>query len=106
MVGTDRYVGKPLVRILELYVLWSIDELSEEHAKTLSDMTPRLQSLYSREGSWNEVIASMMEFPDNLPATFRQMWARNTEIAAANGAVLTPQQFAEMVVDENFPIDD
>ena len=26
----DRYAGKPMLRLLELYVLWSIDQLSDE----------------------------------------------------------------------------
>jgi len=36
------------------------------------------------------------------PSEIRDMWARNLEIARANSVKLTPQQFAEMVVDDNF----
>jgi hypothetical protein len=32
-----------------------------------------------------------------------KLWLRNLEIARANGASLSPRQFAEMFVDSNFP---
>ncbi|WP_426425817.1 hypothetical protein [Bradyrhizobium genosp. A] len=37
-----------------------------------------------------------------MPERLRVLWMRNMEIARQNDAVLTPQEFAEMVVDDNF----
>jgi hypothetical protein len=96
-----RYDGKPLLRLLELYVLWAIGALSESDEKILTAMTPKLQSTYKVSGSWHEVIASAIRIPADMPTAIQRMWAKNTEIARENGATLTPQQFAEMFVDEN-----
>jgi hypothetical protein len=41
----------------------------------------------------------------DTPQQLRGMWARNLEIARANGLTLTPAEFAMMVVDENFPLE-
>lgn len=40
--------------------------------------------------------------PDTMPEAIRDMWARNLKIARDNNVTLTPQQIAEMFVDENF----
>jgi hypothetical protein len=41
----------------------------------------------------------------DMPKHLNALWARNTEIARKHGVVLEPQEFAEMVVDENFAFD-
>ena len=99
--SNPRYQGKPLLRLLELYVLWSIDQLSEADAKSLQEMTPQLQSVYNAQGDWQQVIAVAMQFPPNMPEMIRDLWVRNCEIARQNQTTLAPQQFAEMFVDEN-----
>jgi hypothetical protein len=101
---SDRYTNKPLVMLLEKYVLWSIGELSSADEAKLREMAPHLGRTFSAKGTWQEVVASVMEFPPDMPATFNAMWLRNQEIARENGAVITPQRFAEMLVDENFPM--
>jgi hypothetical protein len=96
-----RYEGKPLLRLLECYVLWAIDQLPEKDAKSLSQITPYLQSTYRIEGDWPHVIAAAVHLPPHMPTLIRDMWAKNTDIAQKSGVVLTPQRFAEMFVDEN-----
>lgn len=97
-----RYEGKPLLRLLECYVLWAIDELPPTESSTLREMTPKLQQVYGVQGDWQAIIVSVMELPPTMPETIRNFWAKNSEIARRNHAVLTPQQFAEMFVDQNF----
>jgi hypothetical protein len=97
----ERYEGKPLLRLLECYVLWAIDQLPETQANTLSAMTPKLQSLYRKPGDWKEVIAAVMEFPPDAPKLIRDSWAKNSEIALMKGVALRPEQFAQMFVDQN-----
>jgi hypothetical protein len=98
---STRYQGKPLLRLLESYVLWAIDQLSEKNARILERVTPKLQSVYGIDGDWRQIVSAIMELPPNMPMLIRQVWAKNLEIARANGVVLTPQQFAEMFVDKN-----
>ena len=101
---SDRYTNKPLVMLLEKYILWSISELSSADEARLREMAPHLGRSFSATGTWQEVVASVMEFPPDMPATFNAMWLRNLEIARERGVAMTPQRFAEMVVDENFPM--
>ncbi|PSJ42189.1 hypothetical protein [Allosphingosinicella deserti] len=102
MQANPRYAGKPLLRLLECYVLWAIDELPEKEASSLVSMTPKLQNLYKSDGQWQDIIAGTVDMDAEMPERLKVLWARNVEIAQQNGAALTPQQFAEMVVDDNF----
>lgn len=101
MASPSRYEGKPLLRLLELYVLRAIGELSVSEQKTLLGMTPKLQEIYGKSGDWHEVIASAVQLPPEMPEAIREMWQRNVEIAQANNVTLSPQDFAQMFVDEN-----
>ncbi len=101
VIDNPRYREKPFLRLLECYVLWAIDELPLARAQTLREMTPTLRSTYHVEGDWQEIIAAVMELPENMPSLIRDLWVKNQQIARQAGATLTPQQFAEMFVDEN-----
>ncbi len=102
-MSTDpRYAGKPLLRLIECYVLWAIDELPEKESAALVSMTPKLREIYRSEGSWQEVIAATLHFGAEMPTRLKALWERNLDIARQNNVELTPQQFEEMVVDENF----
>jgi hypothetical protein len=101
MAGNPRYDGKPLLRLLELYVLRAIGELSQAEQQTLERMASNLQAIYGGNGKWHEAVAAAIHMPADMPVAIRDMWAKNLEIAHANGVTLSPQMFAEMFVDEN-----
>jgi hypothetical protein len=101
VASNPRYDGKPLLRLLELYVLRAIDELSPAEQQTLEGMAPKLHAIYGGNGEWYEAVAAAVSMPADMPVTIRDMWARNLEIARANGMTLHFQTFAEMFVDEN-----
>jgi hypothetical protein len=100
-MNSSRYQGKPLLRLLECYVLKTLDLLPESDSLNLASMEPKLTQVYGRQGTWDQIISAMMEFPPNMPLLIREMWVRNQAIAKANGVMLTPQQFAELFVDQN-----
>jgi hypothetical protein len=102
MATNSRYDGKPLLRLLELYVLKAIGELSQTEQDALEAMTPKLQAIYGGKGEWYEVIASAIHMPPEMPAVIQNTWANNVEIAQTKELALTPQNFAEMFVDQNF----
>lgn len=102
MASNPRYDGKPLLRLLELYVLRVLDELPLKERQTLDKMAPKLQAIYGGNGEWHEAVAAAVHMPADMPLTIRDMWLKNLEIARANGVSLHPQMFAEMFVDENF----
>lgn len=98
----DRYAGRPLLRLLECYALWSAGELPEAQSATLTAMTPKLRETYGRSGAWHEVVAAEMGFSDDLPAALRAMWERT--VSAAEGRPNRPdaEEWARQVVDTNF----
>ena len=100
-MSKERYAGKPMLRFLEAYVLWSINRLPSDSASGLNAMAPRLTQLFGGDGTWQSAVASTMELPENMPALIRERWVHNTGIAAKNDVRLSPQQFAEMFVDAN-----
>lgn len=101
MASNPRYNGKPLLRLLELYVLMALDELPQAERQTLERMAPKLQAIYGGNGEWHEAVAVAVHMPADMPVVIRDMWARNIEIARTSGVTLDPQLFAEMFVDEN-----
>lgn len=101
MPVTARYRGKPLLRLLECYVLKAINNLSADDLANLTAMQPKLAQVYGNKGAWDQIIAATMELPEHMPTLIVQMWERNQEIAKAKNISLSPQQFAEMFVDEN-----
>src|ERR1700759_761244 len=102
MSDDQRYHGKPLLRLLEFFVLRAIGELPIPEQEALDRLGPKLQAVYGGDGSWHAAIAAAVRMPPETAGAIRDMWTRNLEIARANGVEpLTPQKFAEMVVDES-----
>lgn len=97
----ERYEGKPMLRLLECYVLKAIGELSEESARNLKAMEPKMAEAYGTQGTWDEVIAKEMGLPDTMPGLILQKWNHIQAIARREGEPLTGQQFAELFVDSN-----
>lgn len=98
----DRYEGKPFLRLLECYVLWSVDELAPDQAEKLEEMTPRLAATYSVDGRWQDIVAAQMEFPPDLPGALRGIWERTLANAGGQRNVVDPEVWAQQVVDSNF----
>lgn len=102
MQANPRYVGKPLLRLLELYVLWAIGELSDKDAASLEAMTPKLRAVYNSTADWPEIVAGTVKMGPDMPEHLQRMWKNNLAIAQENRETLSPQRFAEMIVDDNF----
>lgn len=101
MPDAHRYQGKPMLRLLECYVLRAIGSLGDNENATLVEMTPQLRAALKADGDWYQVIERAMQLPPNMPDLVRDVWEKNRKIADANRSVLSPQSFAEMFVDAN-----
>lgn len=99
---SGRYDGKPLLRLLECYVLWSVDQLPTDQAEALEGMAPKLGATYGADGTWQEIVASQMEFPPDLPDALRGMWERTLVKAGDKRGRVDPEVWAQQVVDSNF----
>ena len=96
-----RYEGKPFLRLLECYVMWCAGVLDHEIATRLESMTPQLQATYNASGTWQKIVAEQMQFPPELQSYIHKLWAQNVN-ATANQTRLSPEHFAQAIVDENF----
>jgi hypothetical protein len=97
-----RYQGKPLLRLLECYVLDAIGSLTDDERKNLATMQPKLEKVYNRSGTWQKMIEEEMDFSSQMRDSIVQVWLHNQQIANEKGIELPPQKFAEMFVDHNF----
>lgn len=102
----NRYERRPLLRLLECYVLEALGQLDEQARATMRQLESRLRQLYGVDGSWETILAAVVRMPPNTPDQIRAMWARNVEIAKSRSETLSPQRFAEMFVDSNFVKDE
>ncbi len=102
-ISNDRYSSpeRPLVPLLECYVLWAIGELGEEQSAILAEMTPGLRSVYRATGDWPDVIAAAMRWRGDTPQRIRATWARHV-LLRKGGSPPSAQAFAEAYVDDNF----
>ena len=102
MSDNSRYDGKPLLRLLELYILNALDELPASEQESLNRLAPKLQAVYGGNGTWHGALEAAVHMPADMPQQIRDMWNKNLEIARANNvSALSAQKFAEMFVDEN-----
>lgn len=99
----DRYTGKPFLRLIECYVLSSIDQLDDAQRSSLVEMEPKLVSIYKIRGNWLEIVSSQMEFPESFPKQILGFWNRYLDHAKSQGLSVDPNEFAMSFVDQNFP---
>jgi len=99
----ERYSGKPFLRLLECYVLDSINQLDDAQRATLIQMEPKLVNIYKMTGSWSEIVSAQMDFPESLPGQIRDIWSKYLDEAKARGAAVNPNEFAMGFVEQNFP---
>lgn len=98
----NRYEGKPLLRLIECYVLDSISQLTDDQKSNLVEMEDKLSQTFGVNGTWKEIIEKVMDFPKSLPTQIRDIWVSNLEVAAKKGAQVDPNEFAMAFVDQNF----
>lgn len=95
----ERYVGKPLLVLLENLVLHSIGALSPEKDALMAKV---VQKTYGRGDSWVETLKRELDLGDSIEANLKQLWDKNQGIARQEAVELHPVQFAKMIADTNF----
>lgn len=101
-MANDRYKDKPLLRLLELYVLDAIGKLEEKDRAVLEQMTPKLCETFGVEGTWKQAIEKAMEFPSHMPRLIAENWEKNLKLAKEQKLQINPQEYAMHFVDNNF----
>jgi len=95
----DRYAGRPLLILLENYVLSCIGQLPADKEAGLLSVTQRV---FGGGDDWKATMRSTLQLGGSLDESLRQMWTTNQERARQANVTLTPEDFARMIVDQNF----
>lgn len=96
---SERYRGRPLLILLENYVLYVIGQLPPKKIPTIQ---AAVQRVWGGDADWCATLRKTLDLEDTIDDSLRSMWARNQGIARERGEVLTPEDFARMVADTNF----
>ena len=95
----ERYQGRPLLVVLENYVLDCIGKLPAESSQKLSGL---MQQALGGGPDWKQTLREMLQLDPSMDNELCALWTKNEALARQQGIELHPVQFAKMVVDENF----
>ena len=95
----ERYAGRPLLIVLENYVLDSIGELAPDKQALARSV---VQRVWGGGEDWKATVRGQLQLESSMDEALRGMWSRNQELAKQHNHQLHPTQFAKMVVDQNF----
>ena len=94
----SRYTGKPMLALLEMYVLDSIGCLTS-NKKLLAEQL--VQKTWG-SGEWQSVVRARIGFKDEIDDFLRLRWTEHQELARRNDFTISPEEFAMQTVDINF----
>ena len=99
MTDISRYDDKPLLVIIENYILDVIGELNDENRKLTEKV---VLDAFAAEGDWHEALRKTLGLTIELDDELNALWAKNQQIAIEDQIELTPVAFAQMIDDDNF----
>lgn len=98
-----RYESRPLLRLLDAYVLdvlGALDERTEALARSVKDKTAAALGVEGE--TWQEVIETAMSIPPDAPDQLRIMWEQRVHAVIDEGGTPDVIEFAHAVVDSTF----
>ena len=97
----DRYEGRPLLLILEYYVLDCIGELEDAKRALMREW---IQSAFGEQAGddWRAAVRGQLRLGDTLDQALAEMWFEKSKLAADANVPLAADVFARMLVDQNF----
>jgi len=99
----DRYKDRPLLRLLDCYILDVIGELPKQQKEVLEKLEPRLHEVFGSTGSWREIVEVQMGFVPSVPLGIETVWASFQENEQRLGRKPSPAEFVREFVAQNFP---
>jgi hypothetical protein len=98
-----RYSGKPLLRLVDSYVLDAIGHLPPEVDAKMTEMEPKFRKTFKTTGSWREIVEGQMKFPDGMQGAIRELWVKGrVKFLVAQGHEPDPAEFTMSFVDNHF----
>lgn len=100
---TVRYAGKPLLRLLDAYVLDALGALDERTARSNEEMAPKIIAALSVSAStWQQAIEVSMEMPPSSAQELRVKWEQYVHEALAAGVTPDVLAWTHKMVDVRF----
>lgn len=96
----DRYDNRPLLVMVENYILDCIGELQPQEQDAIAKL---VQHALEPQEDWRQTLRDYLHFDAGMDEELRELWKNNREIAREHDTELTAIHFARMVVDDNFP---
>lgn len=93
---SDRYEGRPFLKLVDSYVLWTIDALDAESADMLSQLEPQLNKVYGTDSSWQEVVRTQLDLDESFSQAVLARWA--AERAASPDPVVWSHRVADDLI--------
>jgi hypothetical protein len=97
----ERYASRPLLRLLDDYVLDVIGALPDETHRVLLEVV-RLAYPDTPGNTWRQVLENELELEPNLKRRILSMWRDYQQLMAGQGETADPSAFAVSFADENF----
>ena len=97
----ERYASRPLLRLLDDYVLDVIGALPDETPPVLLEVV-RLAYPDTPGVTWREVLENELELQPDLKRQILSMWLDYQQLMAGQGETADPSDFAVSFADENF----
>ena len=101
---SERYTGKPFLRLVDSYVLDAIGHLDAAADANLTRLEPRFHAAFNATGDWRTIVATQMRFPEGMAGAIREIWEKGKpRFIAEQGREPDPLEFVRIFVDTNFP---
>jgi hypothetical protein len=98
-VEPERYKGRPLLALLENYVLDCIGALPPEANPQLAYL---VKEVFGGDADWKKTLRQKLRLPDRVDEDIREMWTKGQATAGQAQQQLHPVQYAKMFVDANW----
>ena len=99
----DRYQNRPLLRLLDCYILDVIGELPARQQEILRTLEPKLQETFGTPGDWREIVAAQMGFLPSVPLSIEALWTAFQQDEQRLGREASASDFVRQFVAQNFP---
>src|ERR1700674_59122 len=97
----ERYASRPLLRLLDGYVLDVIGALPDEPPAVLLEVV-HLAYPDTPGRTWREVLENELELEPDLKRRILSMWRDFQQLMAGQGETADPSEFAVSFADANF----
>ena len=102
-MSQDRYQDRPLLRLLDCYILDTIGELPQAQRETLQKIEPKLQEAFGSAGDWRAIVEEQMGLLPSVALGMEALWAGYQQDEERLGKKARPADFVREFVDQNFP---